>query len=131
MPNLKIDISIGEALDRLTILKIKLEQIKDEKKLINIAREFQNLEESIVNYAGREVISNGYSLFSELIKVNRELWEVEDKLRLLERDKDFTVQFVELARSVYILNDSRAAIKKKINLENNSELIEEKSYQQY
>lgn len=131
MANLKIDISIGEALDRLTILKIKLDEIKDEKKLSNIAREFENLRESIVNYAGIEIISNDNKAYLELKKVNHELWQVEDKLRLLERNKDFSIHFIELARSVYILNDRRAQIKKLINVSNNSDLIEEKSYEAY
>jgi hypothetical protein len=131
MGNLKIEISIGEALDRLTILKIKLQRIKDEKKLANVAREFENLRESIINYAGKTVISPEYPLFTQLMKVNEELWDVEDKLRELEREKDFSIQFVGLARSVYILNDNRANIKKEINISNNSELIEEKSYEAY
>ena len=131
MANLKIEISIGEALDRLTILKIKLQKIKDEKKLANVAREFENLRESIVNYTGKTIISPEYSLFVKLMEVNEELWDVEDKLRELEREKDFSVHFISLARSVYILNDKRASIKKEINLTNNSELIEEKSYEAY
>lgn len=131
MANLQINISIGEALDRLTILKIKLEEIKDEKKIANIAKEYENLRESIMNYAGSEVYSPSNAFYSELRTVNHELWKVEDKLRALERVKDFGTQFIELARSVYILNDKRASIKKQINIAHNSELIEEKSYEAY
>lgn len=131
MGNLKIDISIGEALDRLTILKIKLEEIKDDKKIANIAREYENLKESIVEYAGASVISPENEKYNSLLKTNKELWVVEDKLRFLEKHKDFSSNFIELARSVYYLNDKRASIKKEINIAHNSQLIEEKSYEEY
>jgi hypothetical protein len=131
MGNLKIEISIGEALDRLSILKIKMEEIRDEKKLANVAREFENLRESIVVYAGSSVISPDNENYNALSKTNKELWVVEDKLRFLEKHKDFGSNFVELARSVYFLNDKRASIKKDINIAHNSLLIEEKSYEDY
>ncbi len=131
MGNLKIEISIGEALDRLSILKIKMEEIRDEKKLANVAREYENLRESIVVYAGSSVISPDNENYNALSKTNKELWVVEDKLRFLEKHKDFGSNFVELARSVYFLNDKRASIKKDINIAHNSLLIEEKSYEEY
>jgi Family of unknown function (DUF6165) len=131
MGNLQIEISIGEALDRLSILKIKLVEIKDEKKVANVAREYENLKESIVKYAGFESIGKEHLDYQELIKTNYELWKVEDQIRLYERAKDFSEPFIELARKVYVLNDKRASIKKQINLSHNSQLIEEKSYEEY
>jgi hypothetical protein len=131
MANLQIEISIGEALDRLSILKIKMEEIKDDKKIANVAREYENLKESIVKYAGIEIISKENVLYSNLVSVNRELWKVEDLIRTYERNKDFSEMFINLARQVYFQNDKRAQIKKEINLAHNSLLIEEKSYEAY
>lgn len=134
MANLQIDISIGEAIDRLTILKIKLMYIKNDEKLSNIRKEHDLLEKSIHKHYPEapifplKVSSNN---FGELFSTNKELWDVEDKLRVLERAKDFGAEFIELARSVYYLNDKRATIKKNINIEYKSELIEEKSYEAY
>jgi hypothetical protein len=108
-----------------------MEEIRDEKKLANVAREYENLRESIVVYAGSSVISPDNENYNALSKTNKELWVVEDKLRFLEKHKDFGSNFVELARSVYFLNDKRASIKKDINIAHNSLLIEEKSYEEY
>lgn len=120
-----IEISVGEAFDRLTILKIKSERIKNESKLTNIMNEYfylQNLlkEELDVNEEDED--------FKKLLKVNETLWDVEDKLREHEEAQDFEEDFVALARSVYELNDKRASIKKDININWGSEFVEEKSY---
>ena len=119
---MKVEISLGELVDKITILKIKLVEIKNEDKLINIQFEYDYLmqfypeDDSIKNY------------FNQLFDVNYQLWKVEDKLRLLEEENKFDQEFIELARSVYILNDERARIKKNINMNDGSKFIEEKSY---
>lgn len=120
-----IEISVGEAFDRLSILKIKSERIKNESKLTNIMNEYfylQNLlkEELDVNEDDED--------FKKLLVVNETLWDVEDKLREYEEAQDFGEDFVALARSVYELNDKRASIKKDININWGSEFVEEKSY---
>lgn len=117
-----IEVSFGEVLDKISILAIKLNQIKDEEKLKNIQKEFSSI-------SGR-VSQDSFSdpLYFELCKVNQKLWIVEDKLREHERLNNFNEDFINLARSVYILNDKRAALKKEINIKNGSEFIEEKSY---
>lgn len=120
-----IKIGIGEALDRVSILEIKLESISDEVKLKNIKKEYDYL---ISILQPIEELDGTKLLYESLYKVNCSLWEVEDILRELEKNNDFGVQFIEAARSVYKLNDERADIKKRINLLYNSEFIEEKSY---
>ena len=122
-----IEISIGEAFDRLTILKIKSEKIKDEAKLTNVMKEYfylQNLlsEELEVNEENED--------FKRLLEINETLWEVEDLLREFEAKQSFGFEFIELARSVYVLNDERAKVKKEINLAYGSQFVEEKSYNQ-
>lgn len=134
MKNIEIPISIGEAIDRLTILKIKVSQIKNNDKLVNIRNDHDLLEKAIYKYYPEAPIfplKVDSHIFGELYKVNKELWDVEDKLRVLERGKDFGSEFIELARSVYYLNDKRAEVKKRINIEYKSHLIEEKSYEAY
>jgi len=122
-----IEISIGEAFDRLTILKIKSEKIKDESKLENVMKEYFYLQ----NLLKEELeVDEDNEDFKRLFNVNSQLWEVEDKLRECEEKKDFTDEFTKLARAVYYLNDGRAVIKKEINLSYGSEFIEEKSYNQ-
>lgn len=117
-----IEVSFGEVLDKISILAIKLNQIKDEQKLKNIQKEFSSI-------SGR-VSQDSFidPLYFELCKVNQKLWIVEDKLREHDRLNNFNEDFINLARSVYILNDKRAALKKEINIKNGSEFIEEKSY---
>lgn len=134
MENIQIPISIGEAIDRLTILKIKLVHITNNDKLANIRTDHDLLEKAIHKYYPEAPIfplKVDSHIFGELYKVNQELWDVEDKLRVLERAKNFDSEFIELARSVYYLNDKRADVKKRINLEYKSALIEEKSYEAY
>lgn len=122
---MKIEVSIGEVLDKISILAIKLDKIEDEDKLKNIQKEFISLTS--------QVTSDMYldKLYMRLCQVNQKLWNVEDKLRDHERLNNFNEDFINLARSVYKLNDERARIKKEINVKYGSELIEEKSYQEY
>jgi hypothetical protein len=120
-----IKIGIGEALDRVSILEIKLDNITDEVKLHNIKREYDYLTsvlQPIEELAGTKL------LYDSLYDVNSRLWEVEDLLRVLEKKNDFTEEFINLARSVYKLNDERAEIKKRINILYGSQFLEEKSY---
>jgi hypothetical protein len=122
---MKVEVSIGEVLDKISILAIKLNKIEDKDKLRNIQKEFEKLTSQVTSgmYMDR--------VYLELCKVNQKLWNVEDKLRDHERLNNFNEDFINLARSVYKLNDKRAEIKKEINIKYGSELIEEKSYQEY
>jgi len=124
---MKIDISIGELVDKVTILSIKLEKIKNPEKLKNIKKEYDLLYESMKS-AG---ITKDLEYFKNLVKVNLRLWDIEDKIRIKEANKAFDDDFIRLARSVYFENDERAEIKKQINLTFGSDLIEEKEYVQY
>ncbi len=123
---MKIEVSNGEIVDKLTIIEIKLERIKDRSKLTNLENEFKVLEEAVSN-----LISKEDELYKALYNINCKLWDIEDKIRELERKRDFGPEFVETARSVYFSNDKRAEIKKKINLKTGSSLVEEKSYEEY
>jgi len=123
---MKIEVSNGEIIDKLTILQIKLERIKDEQKLMNIRKEYDELQKR-----ADSIIRRDNPLYKALYEVNCELWDIEDHIRDLERLKDFGRDFVETARSVYFKNDRRAEIKKEINIVTSSGLTEEKSYEKY
>ena len=127
---MKIEVSNGELLDKISILELKMLRIEDEEKLINIKKEFEILNPLVVKlfekYDGQ--LQNHYL---ELAKINGQLWDIEDWIRDCEREKRFDKEFVELARSVYITNDKRCEVKKLINLMTSSELVEEKSYKKY
>lgn len=123
---MKIEVSNGEIIDKLTIIEIKLERINDKGKLINLKKEYEVLSE-----ASSLIIKRDDPLYKALYDVNCELWDIEDRIRDLERKKDFGPEFIETARSVYFKNDKRSAIKREINLKTSSGLIEEKSYEQY
>lgn len=124
---MKIDISTGELVDKVTILAIKLEKFKDEVKKANVKKEYDILTVPM-NAAGISVDSKE---FKDLKEVNLKLWHIEDDIRIKEQKKEFDTEFIELARSVYFTNDVRAEIKKDINLRYNSELVEEKEYVDY
>ena len=126
--SITIEIGMGEAFDRLSILKIKLIEIRDQNKLANIRKEHEYLHSEILKIDKKEGIDE---LYEELYRVNYVLWDVEDKLRWMERANVFDVDFIENARSVYKLNDNRARIKRHINELYSSNFIEEKSYQEY
>jgi len=114
-------ISVGELIDKITILEIKEERIADESKRVNVEKELEALR-SI------EVPNVSTDLVDELREVNRSLWDIEDAIREKERMSEFDERFVELARSVYFTNDRRSRIKRSINEISGSNLIEEKSY---
>ena len=126
---IEIPISPGEALDKVTILEIKKEKIRDTAKLKNVSNELEMLDRilavKIKDVAGLK------DLRSKLKEVNLRLWKIEDDIRDCEKAKDFGEEFIRLARSVYFENDSRAKIKKEINILLGSEIVEEKSYQDY
>jgi len=123
---MKIEVSNGEIIDKLTIIRIKLERIKDISKTRNLENEYNVLKE-----ASSSIIDYDDPLYRALYEVNCELWDIEDHIRDLERKKDFGEEFISVARSVYFKNDLRAEIKRKINITTSSGLIEEKSYGKY
>lgn len=122
---IEIKVSIGELFDKFIILAIKAENITDEVKLKNVIKERDYLAEIIKPL---QEIDGIHNLADSLVNVNEDLWDAEDKLRLYEAEKRFDEGFIAVARSIYKLNDERAAIKKKINELYGSEFIEEKSY---
>ena len=127
---MKVEVSNGELLDKLTILELKLSNISDVKKLTNIQKEHDELNP----LAGQLFDSYGEelnNLYKQLAEINSELWTIEDDIRECERNKDFGSDFVSLARAVYFTNDKRSQIKKSINLLTGSGFVEEKSYEDY
>lgn len=118
-------ISVGELYDKITILMLKMEHLTDEAQRANVSRELDALRELRTS---SRLADSFEDLFGALLDVNRRLWHVEDELRHLEARQDFGAPFVALARSVYVLNDERAALKRQINLHSGSWLVEEKSY---
>ena len=125
---MKIEVSHGEIVDKLTILQIKKENIIDPIKLDNIVKEYDYLLSIVENDLG---ISTESPEYLKLLSINNELWVIEDDIRDKERVKEFDEDFISLARSVYYTNDVRAKIKKEINLKYSSGFVEEKSYQSY
>ena len=126
---IKIPVSVGELVDKITILEIKKKIIKDKKKLINIKNELEFLNNilkkkvKLDNLIKKEI--------SSLKKINMKLWVIEDGKRNCETNKNFGKKFLLLARNVYIYNDKRAKIKLNINMLTGSKIIEEKSYNKY
>lgn len=123
---MKIEVSNGEIIDKLTIIRIKLERITDKAKLVNLQKEYDEL-----SVTSSSVLAAIDTLYEALYKVNCDLWDIEDHIRELELKKDFGEEFIATARSVYIKNDKRSEIKREINLKTSSGLIEEKSYKKY
>lgn len=129
---MKIEVSNGEILDKYSILEIKLQEIRDEAKLVNVRNEYESLTPAVQEiYNSVENAAALSTLYKDLLNVNKTLWNIEDQIRDCERDKNFGQDFIELARSVYYTNDDRADVKKKINTLTGSTLVEEKSYQEY
>ena len=127
--NLIIPISPAELIDKITILEIKRQFIKNSTKLKNVNLEYKLLLDVLINnVSGSEELD---LLRSQLKEVNMKLWDIEDKIRDLEKNKVFDKKFIELARLVYFTNDKRSEIKKDINKLLNSEIVEEKSYSDY
>lgn len=124
MLKMKIEVSNGEILDKFSILEIKKGEIKNLEKLKNIENEYTILKEIV-----EQILSIDHELYKKLFETNKKLWKIEDDIRICERNADFGPQFIELARSVYLVNDERAEIKKKINILTKSHIVEEKSYE--
>ena len=126
---LQVPVSIGEVLDKITILQIKLARIPDKNKRTNIQNELDALQPLVAGdvFATDEM----EGLMTELKSVNEALWDIEDDIREKEAAKSFDAEFIRLARAVYVTNDKRAEIKKQINLATGSALVEEKSYESY
>lgn len=129
MKEILIPISPGELLDKITILRIKAQRINDTEKLSNVQKELKMLDAIWSKSVSIDEIIK--QLTDELTAINEELWDIEDDIREEERHKRFGDRFIELARSVYVTNDKRANAKKKINLHLGSDIVEEKSYQDY
>ena len=124
---MKIDVSVGELVDKVTILSIKLRMVKDKKKAKNIEHEYDLLSQAMESTG----ITTESEEFKRLLEINQRLWDIEDNIRRKEKNKEFDEEFVQLARSVYIENDKRAAEKRTINLKTGSDIIEEKEYVEY
>lgn len=129
MNQILIPISPGELLDKITILEIKSARIESDKKKSNVNKEL-----NLLNTVWQESVtetSEIQSLRIEMKAINETLWDIEDDIREEERSKRFGERFIELARSVYVVNDQRGEVKKRINLYLKSDIVEEKSYQDY
>jgi hypothetical protein len=123
---MQIEVSNGEIIDKLTIIQIKLERIKDKTKIENLRKEFV-----VLKKASSKLLTMDDPLYLSLYGINCDLWDIEDRIRDLERRKDFGDEFIQTARAVYFCNDKRSAIKREINIRTASGLIEEKSYEKY
>jgi hypothetical protein len=123
-----IPVSVGELIDKLSILHVKQKKINNEEKLTFINKEFELLYNMSSFYLNDDEISK---LYHQLVDVNSKLWEIEDELRVIELSKDFNSTFIELARQVYYTNDERFSLKNKINELTNSEVREQKDYVNY
>ena len=129
MAELLVPISPGELIDKITILEIKSERMTDAAKLANVRTELGLLLETWRSsaYAATDIGAE----WQALRDVNGQLWDIEDRIRDKERDGRFDAEFIEFARAVYVTNDERAAVKKRINTKLGSTLVEEKSYAEY
>ena len=123
---INVPISVGELIDKITILEIKKNKLKN-LKLKNILKELSFLRAVLE----KNSILIPDEIYFQLKSINLKLWDIEDKIRIKEKNKEFDNEFIELARSVYLNNDRRSATKKELNIIFNSEIIEEKSYEKY
>ena len=129
MSEIRVPVSVGELIDKITILEIKSERIKDPAKLENVRRELGLLQATWdASPLSQQDVSE---LKAGLKQVNETLWEIEDFIRVKEMERAFDEQFIELARSVYVNNDQRAALKRRLNELTGSTLVEEKDYPTY
>jgi hypothetical protein len=129
MSEIRVPISPGELLDKITILRIKSTRMSDPKKIANVRMELQALEDT---WRGSPYAKTGIEAdVNALLEVNERLWVIEDDIRDKERAKAFDAEFIRLARAVYFENDERAAIKRRINSKLGSSIVEEKSYAEY
>ena len=127
---MKVQVSNGELLDKLTILELKMSNISDDKKLINVKKEFNELS-PLAKLLFEKFKDELLIKYKELVLINSQLWKIEDDIRECEKNKNFGEKFVELARTVYFTNDKRSDVKKQINILTGSGFIEEKSYEDY
>ena len=121
-------ISLGELVDKISILIIKQKNITDKSKLDHVKKELDFLQKTLMNYIQKQEIDD---FLENLININSKLWNIEDDIRECERNKLFDQKFIDLARSVYFTNDERAKVKNDINKKFGSELVEVKSYEEY
>jgi hypothetical protein len=126
---IRVPISPGELIDKITILEIKSVHITDPAKVANVRHELSLLEATWREspYSTRDIEAE----WAALRGINQKLWDIEDRIRDKERDRSFDGEFIELARAVYVTNDERAAVKRQINAKLGSKIVEEKSYAQY
>jgi len=129
MSLIQVPVSYGELIDKITILEIKARQIANPAKLANVRNELDLLNATWANDTASHTDIGDER--ARLLAVNEGLWDIEDRIRLKERAQAFDGEFIELARSVYVRNDERAAVKREINVKLGSQLVEEKSYQDY
>ena len=129
MDIIQVPVSPGEVLDKITILEIKSERISDVGKLANVKRELELLQASWQQSVVED--DTVRRIHDDLKTINEALWEIEDDIRDKERAREFDQVFIDLARSVYVTNDQRANAKKELNIYLGSEIVEEKSYQDY
>ena len=127
--SVRIEVATAELIDKITILEIKSRRMTDDAKLANVRNELDMLNATWANDAASHTDITDER--RRLLEVNETLWDIEDKIRLKERAQEFDQEFIELARAVYFRNDERAAFKREINLKLGSQLVEEKSYQDY
>ena len=125
---MKIEVSNGEIVDKMTILELKLDKIKNITQLKNIEKEWAVLNDCVMTLYQIYGDSNLYKKVDELSEINSQLWDIEDWIRDCEKEQRFDKEFVELARSVYKLNDQRSEVKRQINILTKSNFVEEKSY---
>jgi hypothetical protein len=125
---IQVPVSIGELIDKLSILQVKKNKISDETKLLLVDKEFKYLNELSSEFFKNDEIFN---LYNSLIKTNSKLWDIEDELRVIEVAKNFDNNFIDLARKVYFTNDERFSLKNKINEITKSEIKEVKDYVKY
>ena len=128
---MKIEVSNGEILDKLSILELKMRFIKNQSQKDNIIKEYKFLKPVSMNILDKDDNIFPFDLYEALSNINLRLWNIEDSIRLKEKSKEFDDEFVDLARAVYYTNDERSKIKKEINLQTGSEFLEEKSYKDY
>ena len=129
MKKINTPISVGELFDKITILEIKRVKIKDKNKLVHVKKELALLRKIIKDKKINK--KNISKLINQLKNINLRLWNVEDKLRIHEKNKSFKTEFITLARKVYFMNDKRAKFKNKINIQTKSQINEVKSYEEY
>ena len=126
--SISMKVPLGDAFDKMSILEIKAQNVTDSAKKANIENELVYIQEQLSQYFDSSELKK---LYDSLKEINQALWDIEDSIRLKEKDKSFDQGFIDLARSVYVTNDKRAFIKKEINTLLGSEFVEEKIYEKY